>query len=86
MISCSTNISFINNESYDFILSSHQLEHVANPIKALFEFRRILKKNGILILVLPNFKYNFDHKREVTTYNHILKDFETILAKTTKLT
>lgn len=76
MISCSTNISFINNESYDFILSSHQLEHVANPIKALFEFKRILKKKGILILVLPNFKYNFDHKREITTFNHILNDFE----------
>jgi SAM-dependent methyltransferase len=75
IICCSTDMSIVPNESYDFVLSSHQLEHVANPIKALFEFRRVLKKSGILILVLPNSKYNFDHKRDKTTFKHLLEDF-----------
>ena len=75
IICCSTDMSIIPNESYDFILSSHQLEHVANPIKALLEFKRILKKSGTLILVIPNSKYNFDHKRNKTTIKHLIDDY-----------
>ncbi len=74
-ICCSTDMSIIPNESYDFILSCHQIEHVANPLKAIKEFRRILKKTGYLILILPNSKFDFDHNRKITTFSHLLDDF-----------
>ena len=61
--------------SYDFIASSHCLEHIANPLKALKEWNRVIKNNGFLILVLPRKMGNFDRKRKFTSFDHILKDY-----------
>ena len=63
------------NTPYDFILSSHCLEHVANPLAALFEWRRVTRDNGHLILILPNPSDTFDHRRPLTTLEHLRKDF-----------
>lgn len=74
-VSDGTDLSKILNNSYDFILSSNCLEHIANPLRALKEWRRILKNDGFLIIVLPNKKSNFDHNRPVTHFEHILDDY-----------
>jgi hypothetical protein len=34
-----------------------------------------LKKDGKLILVLPDKRYTFDHKRNYTTYEHLISDY-----------
>lgn len=69
-----TNLLAIPNEKYDFVLSSHSLEHIANPLKALFEWCRILKPNGKLVLILPNKEFTFDRKRPITKFEHLLED------------
>jgi len=74
-ISEATDLSEIATARYDFLLSSNCLEHVANPIKALAEWRRVIKPGGGLILVLPNRESNFDHQRSVTKFEHLLDDF-----------
>lgn len=66
----------IADYSYDFLLSSNCLEHVANPLKALFEWHRVLRPGGYLILVLPRKDGTFDHRRSVTTFEHIFSDFK----------
>lgn len=71
-----TDLGEIADHSYDFVLSSHSLEHVANPIKALKEWCRVLKTNGKLILVLPDKRHTFDHKREYSTFEHIVADYQ----------
>lgn len=76
-ISDGTDLSEINSNSYEFLLSSDCLEHIANPIKALLEWNRILKTNHLMLLVLPNKTSNFDHQRAYTSYEHIIDDFET---------
>ena len=43
----------IADGAYDFVLSSHNLEHFANPVKAIKEWQRVLRPGGALILVLP---------------------------------
>lgn len=73
-ISDGTVLSQNKNNSYDFVLSSNCLEHIANPLKALLEWRRILRDQGVLILVLPNKKNNFDHKRSTTSFSHLIED------------
>lgn len=66
----------LDSGAYDFVLSSHVLEHVANPIQALFEWRRLLAEGGVLVLLLPNRKYTFDHRRPITKMEHLIADFE----------
>lgn len=68
-------ISDIPAQTYDFVLSSHSLEHVANPLRALAEWRRVLKPSGALLLILPNKHATFDHRRPVTQFAHLLDDF-----------
>jgi SAM-dependent methyltransferase len=71
-----TNLSNINSATYDFVLSSHTLEHIANPLQALSEWTRVLKEKGLLVLVIPHKDGTFDHKRPVTSLAHLIQDFE----------
>jgi SAM-dependent methyltransferase len=71
-----SDLSIVDDNSYDFILSSHNLEHFANPVKALKEWQRIARPGGSLVLVLPNYAKTFDHRREPTEVIHMLEDFE----------
>jgi SAM-dependent methyltransferase len=71
-----SDLSFIPDGTYDFVLSSHMLEHSANPLKALHEWLRLLKPEGTLFLVLPHRDGTFDHRRPVTSLRHLQEDFE----------
>jgi ubiquinone/menaquinone biosynthesis C-methylase UbiE len=75
-IADATDLGQFDADSYDFLLSSNCLEHLANPLKALTEWRRVIKPGGALVLVLPNKKSNFDHRRPRTEFAHLLRDFE----------
>ncbi|MCM1216986.1 MAG: class I SAM-dependent methyltransferase [Lachnospiraceae bacterium] len=76
IIADATDLSAIADNTYDFVLSSNNLEHIANPMKAMEEFYRVLKKDGIILIVVPNKEVTFDHDREYTTFEHILKDYQ----------
>jgi SAM-dependent methyltransferase len=71
-----TDLSSIADLKYDFLMASHVLEHVANPVKALIEWRRVLKPGGSLLVLLPWRKYTFDRRRPYTSLEHILDDFD----------
>jgi ubiquinone/menaquinone biosynthesis C-methylase UbiE len=43
----------VDNESFDAIMCTEVFEHVINPIEAIQEFSRILKKDGYLIITAP---------------------------------
>jgi SAM-dependent methyltransferase len=70
------NLSEIPSGTYDFVLSSHMLEHTANPLGALQEWARILRAAGTLVLIVPHRDGTFDHRRPVTTLQHLIEDFE----------
>mgnify|MGYP001243487491 CR=1 FL=1 len=71
-----TDLKCIKTNTYDFVLSSHSLEHIANPLKAINEWKRVIKENGHILIVLPNPLSNFDHRRPLTKFDHILEDFK----------
>lgn len=71
-----TDLSRLTSNSYDFLLSSNNLEHIANPLKAMMQWLRILRPGGYLLLVLPRKESNFDHRREITPFCHLLNDFD----------
>lgn len=64
-------------DCYDFVLSSHMLEHTANPLRALCGWGRLLIPGGHLILVLPHRDGTFDHRRPITTLWHLIADRDT---------
>ena len=47
-------LSIFGSQSMDFVYSSHLLEHIENPQKALKEWWRILRVKGYLVLYLPH--------------------------------
>lgn len=67
----------IADASYDFVLSSHCIEHLANPLQGLSEWIRVLKGDGLLVLVVPHKDGTFDHRRPVTAMAHMIQDFDT---------
>lgn len=71
-----TNLFSIPSAKYDFLLSSHVIEHIANPLRALGEWKRVLKEKGFLVLIVPHKEGTFDRQRPVTTFEHIFEDFE----------
>ncbi len=60
----------------DYVASSHVLEHLPNPVRALVEWRRTVRPGGWLYLVVPDRRYTFDRPRKLTPVEHMLADFE----------
>lgn len=71
-----TNLRAVRDGQYDFLLSCHNLEHIANPLKALTEWVRVIRPGGSLLLIVPNKSGNFDHRRPDTGFDHLLDDFQ----------
>jgi SAM-dependent methyltransferase len=76
IINDAVDISKVNNESYDFVFASHCLEHIANPLKAVQEWLRILKPDGHMIIIVPEKSVCFDHKREYSLFSTLLSQYE----------
>lgn len=70
-----SDLSPIPTNSYDFVISSNCLEHVANPLKAVGEWIRIAKPHSYILIVVPDKKWTFDHQRPTTLFDHLLEDY-----------
>lgn len=75
-ISEASDLSRIENNKYDFIISCHCLEHTANPLKVLTEWNRVIKPEGLFALILPDKNFTFDNKRPYTAFEHLELDFK----------
>jgi SAM-dependent methyltransferase len=71
-----SDLSIIADDSYDFVLSSHNLEHFANPVKALYEWKRVTRPGGGLVVLLPDYRRTFDHNRTPTPVEHMFEDWQ----------
>ena len=71
-----THMTQIQNETYDFVISSNNLEHIANPLKALKEFARVTKVDGTVLVIVPRKEETFDRNREDTPFEHLLEDYK----------
>ncbi|EQD27294.1 Methyltransferase type 12 domain protein, partial [mine drainage metagenome] len=61
---------------YDWIVASHLMEHVPNPIAMLQQCHEILKPNGVLSLVVPDKRYCFDYFRPISSTGDLLDAYE----------
>jgi len=74
IVSDAANIPRPDN-SFDFLISSHCLEHHADTLKVLHEWIRVIKPGGILFLILPHGLRTFDRGRALTRLEHHIEDF-----------
>ncbi len=70
-----TDLFFAPDETLDFVCSSHVLEHIANPLRAIGEWKRVVRDRGIIYAGVPDKRYTFDHARDRTPLSHLVDDF-----------
>jgi ubiquinone/menaquinone biosynthesis C-methylase UbiE len=65
----------VKQESQNFIIANHFIEHCENPIKTLTNHLRVLRKGGIIYWAIPDKRYTFDSVRKTTTTAHVIEDY-----------
>lgn len=66
--------SMVANDRFDWILSSHALEHAPSLIDMILTIADKLKVGGVMITMLPDSRRTFDVFRPVTTIGQIIED------------
>jgi SAM-dependent methyltransferase len=64
----------VPDETYDALLASHVVEHLANPLGALAEWQRVVRPGGYMLLIVPHRDGTFDHRRPLTSLAHLQAD------------
>jgi SAM-dependent methyltransferase len=62
--------------SFDAVVASHVLEHLAGPVAAIFEIDRVLRPGGLAAIVMPDRQRTFDRVREPTPLAHLLDEHD----------
>lgn len=70
-------------DQVDWILASHVLEHVPDLIGFLQSCEKILKVGGVLSLAIPDKRYCFDCRRQVSSLSRIIDVHEAGAARQT---
>jgi len=55
------------DNSVDFVLTSHVIEHLWNPIEALREWWRVVRPGGFCFTIIPHPDRTFDRGKPITT-------------------
>jgi SAM-dependent methyltransferase len=69
-------LAALASSRYDVVLSSHVVEHLANPLRAFAAWKRVTLPGGYLLMVAPHMAGTFDHRRALTPLEHLIDDFE----------
>lgn len=64
------NLYIFADNVMDYVVAKHSLEHFDGPLKALSEWKRVLKKGGVLGIVLPDEEF-VDTMSLDPTHKHI---------------
>lgn len=68
-------LSNIEDETLDFIVTCHVIEHTRNPVGSIVTAHKKLKPGGRLLLVIPDKERTFDQQRKITPLEHFFEDF-----------
>jgi SAM-dependent methyltransferase len=66
----------VANASQDFVIANHFIEHCQNPVMTIGNMLRVLRKDGVVFIAIPDKRYTFDEKRAITPMDHFIKDYE----------
>lgn len=57
----------VGSRRFNYVIASHVIEHIPNPLKWLNEIYELMEPGGILSLAIPDKHYCFDRLRRLTT-------------------
>ena len=63
------------DERFDYVISSHNIEHLPDPIRFLQGCEQVLKPGAVLCMAIPDRRYCFDFYRPVTELSEWLDAF-----------
>jgi SAM-dependent methyltransferase len=63
------------DRKFDWILSSHNFEHLPDPIRFLQQCAAVLDINGTLRMAVPDKRFCFDHFRQITEVSEWLQAY-----------
>lgn len=67
----------LGGRSVDYIVASHVVEHVPNPIYWFQMLFKNLRPGGFVFLVVPDKRFTFDYQRPASTFGVMLESFLT---------
>lgn len=67
--------SGVLDESVDFVISAHVIEHLFDPMGSIEQAIRIIKPGGLYLLAVPDKRYIFDRDRPDTPLSHVVADY-----------
>ncbi len=69
-------LSQFSDQQFDFVIISHVIEHLANPIAIVNDVFRITKYGGHVVMVCPDKRYTFDRQRDLTPFTHLVDEYQ----------
>lgn len=69
-------LSSIPDNSIDFVIACHVLEHTQNPLSALETWLSKIRPGGVLFLAIPDRRHSFDRDRPLTSFEHLVADYK----------
>ena len=75
VVSDAHTLEAVEDGSADFLIANQVLEHLENPLLALENFLRVVRRGGYVFLTIPDKRFTFDAGRPVTTFEHLLDDY-----------
>lgn len=75
IIDTAEDLKTLKDSSYDYVISSHLLEHTRHTVRSLSNKMRVLVPGGVLFVNLPIMCLTFDFLRLLTTVEHLLDEF-----------
>lgn len=67
-------LSSFEDGRLDFIIANHMLEHTENPLGTIRHHLKKVRNGGFLYYAVPNKRHSFDRDRELTTFEHLVRD------------
>ena len=62
-----------HDNTFDFVILNHVIEHIANPIKAIKEIFRVTR--GLVVISAPDKHFTFDKPRQLTPFDHLMTEY-----------
>lgn len=61
---------------WDFVISSHVIEHFYDPVKTILEWLRVVKPGGYVFMIVPHKNRTFDKDRPRTTLAELIQNHD----------